>query len=358
MRFRLALASAVAGVILAFTAPSFAASPSSAKVGPSSPSAGWTGKSFTAAATPGPDACPPNVDANNVLCDHFFMTVAVDGGYWKTHSGSVTVAISWGSSSNNFDLYLYSSSGKQLAGSARSQSKTEAVTLKNPAGNFEVRVVPKLVTSSGYKGSVAFSAKALPPPPPPPPPPPSPPPSPPPGHNPGGGPGGGGGSGYPFPNGGSGGSYYYGGYDPGQSYGPGSGGSYYGGSTSFEPAVTTTTSRHVYYQTEGGTDTGKRVSRAAGANAARPVSPLVWIILPLGLLLLVASGYAVFEKEAAATAIVQTSEANETGGSSVPVMALTGLFVKTAAGAGKALAAAGRAIGRTGGRLFRLRRGP
>ena len=156
-------------MILAFTTPSFAASPSSAKVGPSSPRAGWVGKTFVAAATPGPSACPPNVDANNVLCDHFFMTVAVDGSYWKTHSGSVTVAISWGSSSNNFDLYLFSSSGKQLAGSAQSQSKSEAVSLKNPGGKFEVRVVPKVVANSGYKGSVLFSAKDLPPPPPPPP---------------------------------------------------------------------------------------------------------------------------------------------------------------------------------------------
>ena len=78
----------------------------------------------------------------------------------------------------------------------------------------------------------------------------------------------------------------------------------------------------------------------------------MWIILPIGLLLLVASGYAVFEKEAVA-ATVALSEQDGTEQKSLPVMALTGVFVKTAAGAGKGLVAAGRAIGRTGGRLFR-----
>src|SRR5437867_2166877 len=86
-----------------------AASPGAGSVGPSNASLSWSGKSFLAGATPSPAACPEQADPNDVLCDHFDLTAAVGSGFWDTHSGGVTVSISWGSSSDNFDLYVYKS---------------------------------------------------------------------------------------------------------------------------------------------------------------------------------------------------------------------------------------------------------
>src|SRR5947208_858446 len=155
----------VTGGVLAGT-PSLAASPSGASIGPARPSASWDGKVFLVGATQSPSLCPLPQDSNNVLCDHFMLTVAVSPSYWSTHSGGISVSIQWASSSDNFDLYLYDASGSQVAASAGSSGTSEHVSLAKASGTYEVRVVPKLVKNSGYSGSASFSSQDLPPPPP------------------------------------------------------------------------------------------------------------------------------------------------------------------------------------------------
>ena len=120
---------------------------SSGSIGPSDTSTGWTGKTFAAGATPTPAAC------TSVTCDYFTLVVAVSSSYWSDHSGSATVSIHWGSSSDNFDLYV-----SRAGSSASSSSTSEAVTISNPYGSYTVTVVPKLVTSSGYSGAASFHA--------------------------------------------------------------------------------------------------------------------------------------------------------------------------------------------------------
>ena len=100
------LAGSLAGA-MAFVIPAFAASPSSSSIGPSKSSTGWSGKYFALGSTPGPGACPPSID-QNVLCDHFNLSVGVDHSYWNSHTGGATMSISWGSSDDNVDLYVYS----------------------------------------------------------------------------------------------------------------------------------------------------------------------------------------------------------------------------------------------------------
>jgi Bacterial pre-peptidase C-terminal domain len=137
-----------------------AASPSSGTVGPSSTSVNWNGQTFAAAATPSPSACPASADSSNTLCDHFKLTVSVDASYWKTHTGGVSVSISWQGSSNNFDLYVYDSGGSQVAASAQGSGTSEHVTVSKPSGAYEVRVVPQSVVNSGYNGSAVFSSSS------------------------------------------------------------------------------------------------------------------------------------------------------------------------------------------------------
>jgi hypothetical protein len=285
------------------------------------------------------------------------VVMSADSSYWKSHSGGLTVSIGWGSSANNFNLYVYS--GHSLVASSTSaNSKSESVYFKNPQGSYEVRVVPFLVVSSGYSGGASFSSKANPPPPHSPPPPTTPPPShrppppttPPPTTPPGGGGGGGSGGG-----GSGGGSGYGGGGYGGGSYGSGYGGysGYGGGSASFQPA-TTTTSRHVYYQTSDG------VTQRAGGSGSQPVAgnyPRVpgylWVLVPIGLLLVMAAAGAIFERDREPVRVASSAA----GGPSrvdlraVPILALGGLMVQTVALAARGIGAGGRALARGVGRI-------
>src|SRR5437763_4241837 len=146
---RVVLAGAVAAaVVMALAAPSMA---SAGTIGPSHPSTGWAGKTFTAGATPSPAAC------TSVTCDYFTLDVAVPSSYWATHTGHATVSICWGDASDNFALYV-----SRAGGSAQSSSTSEAVSITDPSGSYSVTVVPKLVTASGYSGAASFSAATKP----------------------------------------------------------------------------------------------------------------------------------------------------------------------------------------------------
>src|SRR5438094_5571115 len=147
-----------AALVVGIATAGNAASPASGAVGPSSASASWSGQSFAAAATPSPGACPASADPSNSLCDHVKLTVSVAPSYWNTHTGGVSVSISWQGSSNNFDLYVYDSGGSQSAASAQGSGTSERVFVSKPSGTYEVRVVPKSVVNSGYSGSAVFSS--------------------------------------------------------------------------------------------------------------------------------------------------------------------------------------------------------
>src|SRR5207245_10079511 len=133
----------------------------SGTVGPSASSVSWSGKAFTAAATPDPGACPASADSSDTLCDHYSLKVAASSGYWSTHTGGVSITISWGGNSNNFDLYVYSGSG-QVGASASSSGNSESVSISKPTGTYEVRVVPKSVVNGSYSGSAVFTSQAIP----------------------------------------------------------------------------------------------------------------------------------------------------------------------------------------------------
>jgi hypothetical protein len=104
----------------------------------------------------------------NTFCDHFFISLNLASDFWTTHTGTVTVTITWPSGSNDFDLYIYrQSDGAQVASSTLGGGETqEQVVLQSPfPGSYEVRVTPFLVTASSYSGSASlgFTTGAPPP---------------------------------------------------------------------------------------------------------------------------------------------------------------------------------------------------
>jgi len=143
-----------------------AANPSTGTISTTSPSLTWQGQFFAAGLNQDPATCPPNLDPQNVQCDHFFLTLNIASDFWTTHSGFVLVTITWSSGSNDFDLFVYrQSDGQQVGSSTLGGGETqEQVMLQSPVpGTYEVRTVPFQVVSSGYSGSAQLVFSNTPP---------------------------------------------------------------------------------------------------------------------------------------------------------------------------------------------------
>jgi hypothetical protein len=124
---------------------------------PSQQSVTWQGPVYAVAAVPDPAVCAP--PDSLMACDHFTLTVNEAPSYWISNTGGAEISISWGSSDNDFDLYVYDMSGTQVGSSASGGTTSEKVFIQNANnvdGPYEVRVVPFMVTASNYSGTAGF----------------------------------------------------------------------------------------------------------------------------------------------------------------------------------------------------------
>jgi hypothetical protein len=353
----------IAGALLMVAAISgigHAANPASISVSPTNTSSSWTGASFLAGATASPTACPPSLDPANALCDHVSLDVGVAPAYWDAHTGQVRIGISWADAADNFDLYVYSGSGTQVASSTQSGTSSETVTLASPAGGYEIRVVPVLVTSSGYSGTATFASQAIP----------SPTPSPTAtsgGGSSGGGTGGSGGTGTGTSGSGgtgTGGSgttggtltipvahhtlgSYAGSYPGGLFYAPWSSG---GGTTYFGSNGSGSTQGQVYYASAyGGQVSNDVADQVAKGETDRPVSSvlarttvLFWVLLAIGLLLLAGVTYLIVEPEGDGRRVVSVGHTRAK--LRVPPLLLAGPLVRGLASSGRYLVRRARRV--------------
>lgn len=153
MMRRLLVACSVAALVLALAGPAFGA-----RNGPTlrpGQSVTWKFGGFKTP-TASPAACPPSIDSENILCDHVLIGVApVD---WSKNTGALSIAIAFGSS-NDFNLYVFK--GSELVRSSEGSSgSNESVTIPNPSGVYEVRVVPVQIAGSLLQGGAAYSGRA------------------------------------------------------------------------------------------------------------------------------------------------------------------------------------------------------
>jgi hypothetical protein len=136
-----------------------AATPPLGTIGPTpGSSVSWTGGPYVIP-TPVPEACDPS----NVRCDHFQLTVNVPPSYWDTHTGGADIQITWASSGDDFDLYVYDNTGNLVGQSASGGSTMERFLLQNAnsaQSPYEVRVVPFLTAAATYNGSATFISQA------------------------------------------------------------------------------------------------------------------------------------------------------------------------------------------------------
>ena len=107
--------------------------------------------------TSSPSKCPPSIDAADVLCDHILIGVApVD---WSRYTGSLSISIAF-DSADNFNLYVFRSS-QLVRSSEGSSGGNESVTIPNPSGTYEIRVVPVQISGSLLQGAGAtYSGRA------------------------------------------------------------------------------------------------------------------------------------------------------------------------------------------------------
>jgi hypothetical protein len=355
----LILAGAVALVLGTGTA-GFAATPSSVAVSPTSTLDSWSGASFLAGATASPTACPPSIDSSNTLCDHVSLDVGVTSSYWDAYSGGIRVTLTWPDSSDNFDLYVYNGAGTKVGSSTASGTTSESVSVPNAAGGYEIRVVPILVTASGYSGKVAFSAQALPtssstss------------------GSTSGGGTSGSGSGSGSGSSGSSGSSTGTGGtgstaggtiqgpvanYSFGSSGGSSSGGLFYapypgsagGGTTSFG-AGQATSGKVVYASAYGGQVSSSVADQVGEQAQGRPIVStiarttwLLWLLVALGVVLLALVTYVIVEPEGEGDRVISLGRTRAR--LPVPPLALAGGFVRGLAAGGRALARLARAV--------------
>jgi hypothetical protein len=153
-------ASLLVATALQITPNAQAADPGKGTVKPTSPTASWNGQNYASAATVDPAACPPKGgDPTNALCDHYTLNVPVDPSYWADRDGGAEVTITWGAADDDFDLYIYKGDD-MVASSAQGGTTKETAVISKASGTYEVRVLPFLVTNSGYQGTANFEARA------------------------------------------------------------------------------------------------------------------------------------------------------------------------------------------------------
>ncbi len=162
---RRALASALALLLTATAAAASlatgagASTPGSTTLSPSdtgTSTVSWSGGPYSGVVAD-PSVC------TDATCDTHTVTLNVPAGYWDTHTGSVTIDITWALASDDFDLYVQDSTGRQVGSSAAGGTTSESVDLGMlEPGDYTVQVVPYMTAGASYDGSATLAATEVP----------------------------------------------------------------------------------------------------------------------------------------------------------------------------------------------------
>src|SRR6266481_4404409 len=141
-------------VLLVLTS-AFAATPNSgtltAPANGQTSSVSWSGGPYTGA-TADPSLC------SSITCDTYMLTVNVPSTFYSSNPNyAVQVGLNWPSSTSDFDLYVYDSSGSQVCSSGQGNTNFEQADCGQLAsGTYTVQVVAFAVVNSTYSGSASL----------------------------------------------------------------------------------------------------------------------------------------------------------------------------------------------------------
>ncbi len=141
---------------------SFAATPDSGTVTATAGSLSYAGAEISAV----PPAASRRVCLEDQNCDTFQLTVNVPSSFYKTADRVLTATIAWTDSANDLDLYVCSGSESDdpecinnlVASSTSTGTKTETVTVKDPAPGLYRVIAAAYGGDSAYKGTITFAA--------------------------------------------------------------------------------------------------------------------------------------------------------------------------------------------------------
>src|ERR1700722_9092041 len=120
------------------TSTLFAATPTTGTLASAGATVTWSGGPYTGATV---DNSPVNTSACTTLtCDSFNLSVNIPANFYTTYpNDEVQIGINWASDLNEFDLFIYDSSGNLVASSAQSFATWENIDAGQlPAGNYTV----------------------------------------------------------------------------------------------------------------------------------------------------------------------------------------------------------------------------
>lgn len=115
----------------------------------------WTGGPYTGA-TADPSLC------TSVTCDSFALTVNVPSTFYSSNpSYAVHAKITWSSSTNDFDLYVYDSGGNVVCSSAQGGTTFEDADCGQLAnGAYTAQVVAFATADATYNGAATLGPEA------------------------------------------------------------------------------------------------------------------------------------------------------------------------------------------------------
>jgi hypothetical protein len=128
----------------------------------------WTRGPYAAAANPTPQAGGVQASCiEGVTCASFPVTIDLPSDYWTRHYGSLSVSVAWpdhavpqsgGAVENDFDIYVYDSSGNQVGLSA-SNADPEALRISDPRpGVYTVVAYFFTVVNQGFTGTATLDS--------------------------------------------------------------------------------------------------------------------------------------------------------------------------------------------------------
>ncbi|MFG3224570.1 TIM-barrel domain-containing protein [Kitasatospora sp. NPDC048194] len=141
------------------TAPAArAATPPSGALSPAHPAVSWQSPTYAQGSVPDPKHCPSAAeDPQGKVCGRFDLTVDVPAGYWRDNpDGGVPVSVTWPDPAMEFDLYVYDSTGREVAEDASGADPASAV-IPDASGTYQVLVVPYHVTDASYTATAQLT---------------------------------------------------------------------------------------------------------------------------------------------------------------------------------------------------------
>lgn len=102
-----------------------------------------------------------NPPCNATLCDLYNLTVNVPATFYAVNpSFTINVTATWGSSLNEFDVYVYDANSNLVGMATQSGSTSNDADLGQlPSGTYQIQIVPTIAVQTSYTGTITLAAE-------------------------------------------------------------------------------------------------------------------------------------------------------------------------------------------------------